>query len=223
VTIRHVLYAHGFASSPQSTKAIMLAERLKPFGIVLRAPDFNQPEFSTLTVTRMLGQVHDELAALPPGPVAIVGSSLGGFVAVHAAARQDPAPSARIAGLILLAPAFEFGSNRMRDLGPAAVEQWKAAGRMEFFHYAYGEPRSVGYALYEDARRYDPFALPDAVPTVIVYGTRDQSVDPRSIERWAEGRSQVTLRPVDDGHQLAGSLEVIWRETANALGLKARP
>jgi hypothetical protein len=54
---------------------------------------------------------------------------------------------------------------------------------------------------------------------VIVYGTRDESVDPASIERWATNRENVTLRAVDDGHQLTDSLEVIWQETAGALGL----
>ena len=232
MTIRRVLYLHGFASSPQSTKATMLAERLRPHGGILRAPDFNQPDFSTLTVTRMLGQVDQELRDLPPGPVALIGSSLGGFVAVHAAARQHattedtrnpsavPASPARIAQMILLAPAFEFGSNRMRELGPGGIERWRATDRLDVFHHAYREQRTVGYALYEDAQRYDAYALRLTVPTLIIYGTRDESVDPESVERWARGRAHVTLRPVDDGHQLANSLELIWRETAKALGLE---
>lgn len=34
------------------------------------------------------------------------------------------------------------------------------------------------------------------------------------------GRSNVALRSVDDGHQLTNSLDVLWLETAKALGLK---
>jgi pimeloyl-ACP methyl ester carboxylesterase len=243
--IRNVLYLHGFASSPKSAKAALLRDRLAPFGIVLGAPDFNEPDFSTLTVTRMLDQTARELTRLPAGPVALVGSSLGGFVAVHAAARQDPAAVAPIERLILLAPAFEFGRigprqdtpTRLprrgpnaaaalgaprwgpRQLGTAGIDRWKATDRLEVFHHGYGAIREVHYALYEDAQRYDACSLKLDVPTVIVYGTRDESVEPASVERWARGRANVTLRPVDDGHQLASSHDVIWLETAKALGL----
>jgi hypothetical protein len=216
MSIRSALYLHGFASSPRSTKAAILGERLAARGVTLAAPDLNEPDFSTLTVTRMLDQTAAALATLPPGPVTLIGSSLGGFVAVHAAARQPPG---RIGSLVLLAPAFAFGSNRVRDLGARGIDSWKATGQMEVFHHGYGERRTVGWALYEDASHYDAYALALDVPTVIIYGTRDESVDPVGVEAWAPGRSAVTLRPVDDGHQLTESMDVIWRETARALGV----
>jgi pimeloyl-ACP methyl ester carboxylesterase len=107
----------------------------------------------------------------------------------------------------------------MRDLAQGGLDEWKRTGRLEVFHYAYGVVRPVNYALYEDAQRYDAYQVRLAAPTVIVYGRRDQSVDPVSVERWAEGRSNVTLRPVDDGHQLTNSLDVVWQETARLMGL----
>ena len=60
-------------------------------------PDFNDPAFETLTVTRMLDQTAAAIAAAPGGPVALVGSSLGAFVAVHAAVRdaRERAPARR--------------------------------------------------------------------------------------------------------------------------------
>ena len=73
------LYLHGFASSSRSTKAVFLGERLAAYGATLRAPDFNQPDFSTLTVTRMLQQTAAARAELPPGPAALIGSSLVTF------------------------------------------------------------------------------------------------------------------------------------------------
>ena len=53
----HVFYLHGFASSPASTKAARFAERLRARGLTVHCPDLNEPDFSTLTVTRMLEQV----------------------------------------------------------------------------------------------------------------------------------------------------------------------
>ena len=67
-----VLYLHGFASSPQSSKARFFAGRLAARDIGVTVPDLNQPDFSTLTVSRMLGQVS-ELIAGSAGPVSVVG------------------------------------------------------------------------------------------------------------------------------------------------------
>jgi predicted esterase YcpF (UPF0227 family) len=58
-----VFYLHGFASSGGSTKAGYFAERLSGHGISLRCPDFNPPDFRSLTMTRMLGQLSEELTA----------------------------------------------------------------------------------------------------------------------------------------------------------------
>src|SRR4029077_20947662 len=78
-----VVYLHGFASSPQSTKVGYFTERFREHDIELCAPDFNQPDFSTLTLTRMLGQLGAELAN---GEAAtLIGSSLGGTLAILAA------------------------------------------------------------------------------------------------------------------------------------------
>jgi uncharacterized protein len=71
-----VLYLHGFASSPQSSKATFLARKFTERGVRMIVPDLNQPDFSTLTVTRMLQQVQHALAS-GDGPFAVVGSSLG--------------------------------------------------------------------------------------------------------------------------------------------------
>jgi pimeloyl-ACP methyl ester carboxylesterase len=215
--VRHVVYLHGFASSPHSSKATRISAELATLGVGYTCPDFNEPAFETLTVSRMLAQTADAIAAAGSGPVALVGSSLGAFVAVHASAQDR---TGKVDRLVLLAPAFDFGGNRLRQLGEHGIDTWRAKGTLEVFHYAWNEPRSVGFALYEDAARYDAFALGEPKPTLIVQGRRDASVDPASVEAWAAARSTVDLRMVDDEHQLTASMEMIWAETAMFLGLR---
>src|SRR3954468_15820643 len=94
----HVFYLHGFASSPQSTKVGYFSERLREHGVDVRCPDFNQPDFATLTLTRMLDQLGAELAALDGAPATLCGSSLGGTLAILAAERFP----AQVERLILL-------------------------------------------------------------------------------------------------------------------------
>ena len=62
-------------------------------GIALQCPDFNQPDFTTLTLTRMLDQLDRELAAHGQEPAVLIGSSLGGTLAILAAARLRPRAS----------------------------------------------------------------------------------------------------------------------------------
>jgi pimeloyl-ACP methyl ester carboxylesterase len=206
VAVRHVIYLHGFASSPASSKATAFRRALESRGVGFSCPDFNQPAFETLSTTRMLGQVQDALNKITSGPIALVGSSLGAFVAVHAAARET---TGRIDRLVLLAPALDFGGNRLRQLGPAGIDEWRRAGTLKVFHYAAGEERAVGFALYEDAAQYDAVTLPSLLPTLVFQGDHDASVDPAMVQRWAEGRPMVDLRMLHDDHQLTGSMDLI--------------
>jgi pimeloyl-ACP methyl ester carboxylesterase len=214
--VRHVVYLHGFASSPESSKAAFFRRECEARGVSFACPDLNLPSFSTLTVTRMLGQAAEAIAGGPGGSVALIGSSLGAFVAVHAAAADRTGTVDR---LVLLAPALDFGGNRLKQLGPHGIEAWRSSGRLSLFHYAYGETRDIDFALYEDAAAYDALTLPLSVPTLAVQGRRDELVDTLMVQRWADGQSEVRLHVVDDGHQLADSMPFIWRETSVWLGM----
>jgi hypothetical protein len=201
----NAIYLHGFASSPESSKAIRIAGALRTLGIETRIPDLNQPSFRALTVRRMIEQVR---ALMDAPPVVLIGSSLGAFVAVHAAAAD-----ARVKALVLLAPALDFGADERGRIGTVAIEDWMAAGSCEVFHYAWNRPETLDYVLYEDARRYDAFELRLDIPVLIFQGRRDTVVDPAVVERWAAGRPNVTLVMVDDDHQLQASLDAIVERT----------
>lgn len=214
----HFFYLHGFASSARSSKAAFFAAKLAERGHTLHTPDFNEPEFSTLTMTRMVDQVANAMDALPPGRVALIGSSLGGFVAVQAALRR----AGQVDRLVLLAPALDFARNRMRDLGDRGVDEWERNGRLDVFHYGYGHVIPVHYELYADARRYDCLGAALAAPVQIFQGRFDTAVDAESVERWARDRPGVELHLLDDDHQLLSSLDYIWREAARFLGVESR-
>jgi pimeloyl-ACP methyl ester carboxylesterase len=207
-----VVYLHGFASSARSTKATFFAEKLVARGIEMSVPDLNQPDFSTLTVTRMLKQAGDAIDAADD-PVALIGSSLGGFVAVQAALQHD----ARVQRLVLLAPALDFDGNRLSDLGDRGLDEWKTSNRLEVFHYGYGRMMQVQYDLYADARRYSALDAAPKQPVQVFQGRRDTSVDPGTVQRWAAARPNVELHLLDDDHQLLGSLSEIWKQTERFL------
>lgn len=202
----HVVYLHGFASSPASGKALRFKQECEARGISFTCPDLNLPSFETLTATRMLEQTREAIESTGSGPVMLVGSSLGGFVAVHAAAADK---TGRVVRLALMAPAFDFGGNRLRQLGLTGINEWRKAGSLEFFHYADNQPRKVWFKLYEDAAQYDAFALELAQPIDIFQGRLDDTVLPSTVEAWAAGRPNVDVHWYEDGHQLADSVDDI--------------
>ena len=211
-----VLYLHGFASSSKSSKAAFFATRFASHGIDLQIPDFNQPDFSTLTVSRMIGQVCERISERPDDRVVLIGSSLGGFVAINTALQCPD----RIDRIVLLAPAVDFDDNRMSTLGDRGVEEWRQTNRLDVFHHGFGRIMPIHYELYADARRYDAMNARLDVPVQVFQGRRDDAVDPATVERWAKARPGVVeLHMLDDDHQLHASLESIWTEVARFVGL----
>lgn len=214
--IGHAVYLHGFASSPASSKATRFGQELGQLGLGYSCPDFNQPSFETLTVSRMIEQTLAAVEAADAGPVVLIGSSLGAYVAVHAARADD---GRRVDRLILLAPALDFGGNRLTHLGPHSIEAWRSAGVLPIFHHGLGETRDVGFGLYADAARFDAFDARLDLPMLVVQGRQDDVVDATMVERWCAARPTADLHLVDDGHQLTDSMPFIWKKSREWCGV----
>jgi hypothetical protein len=210
-----VFYLHGFLSSPRSTKVQYFVRMLAERGLDVRCPDFNEPDFRTMTMTRMLDQLQTRLAT-DDGPAALIGSSLGGALAVLAAARFGAA----VDRLVLLAPAVTFGDPERHLLPREQIDTWKRRGECDFVHYGYGDTRQLSYAFFEDSLKYDAFGTLFTQPTLIFQGIRDSLVDSKDVERFALTRPNVTLSLLDDDHQLIASLPRIWNDVAAFLGVQ---
>ena len=94
------IYLHGFASSPNSTKAKYLHQCFRQFRLELEIPDLNTDDFSHLTLTRQLNQVANSFTE---PSINLIGSSFGGLTAAHLAEHYT-----QVERLVLLAPAFGF-------------------------------------------------------------------------------------------------------------------
>ena len=210
-----IFYLHGFASSAQSTKARYFQERLNNSGRTLVCPDFNGPDFRTMTMTRMLDQLEHAIGQSADIPVALIGSSLGGTLAILAAERFGP----RVDRVVLMAPAVMFAKPGHHLLPPQRIDEWRRKGSLPFFHHAFGEDRELDFGFYEDSLRYDALAAAFNQPTLIFQGLQDRSVDPKTVEQFARRRANVTLSLLDDDHQLIASLPHMWNSMAPFLGL----
>lgn len=213
----HVIYLHGFASSPASSKATFLSARLAECGADVQVPDLNEPDFPALTITRMVRLTVDAIDPID-APVVLFGSSLGAFVAVQAALQRPQ----RVSALILLAPAVILTADRLRDLGDRDEEAWRRTGELLVSHHAFGRTMPLRYDFYADAQRYDCLDARLAMPILIFQGRRDDAVSPEVVEGWAKARPNVELHMLDDDHQLGASLDYIWANVRRFLGLDGR-
>lgn len=206
-----VLYCHGFASGPASSKGRAVREHLGRRGIAVELLDLRVPSRERLRLSHMIDVVRS--AADGPGPVVAVGSSLGGLTVARAAEKEP-----RIAATVLLAPAFRLVERWRRRMGEEAWARWQREDTWSYEdHAAPGATFELDFGFMTDAARVD-VGWPDVrVPTTIVQGSRDDTVDPELARAFAAGRDQVRLIEVDDDHQLLGSLDRIHAEIERVL------
>ena len=192
-----VLYLHGFASSPGSSKARFFVERLRAAGAEVQVPDLAAGDFEHLTLT---GQLQVMERAAGSGPVSLVGSSMGGYLAALYAARHP-----EVRRVVLLAPAFRFACNFAKTIGPEAVAAWKLAPS-EVFHYGDNRMRLLSYGLLEDAQAYEEFPGFQQ-PALIFHGAHDDVVPAGYSEQFAATHSNAQLEVLDSGHDLHNVLD----------------
>ncbi|MEL6150334.1 MAG: YqiA/YcfP family alpha/beta fold hydrolase [Chloroflexota bacterium] len=209
----NVIYLHGFASSPESRKAQYFKQRMAEHGITLQIPDLNVPSFERLTLTAMLEKIAQTVRLCPPGPVYLIGSSMGGLAALHFINQYKDAEARRTELAVFLAPAFDFADNRQNTLGEKGLADWEATGWLDVHNYAADDMRRVHYGLYEDVTRYDSYAVSLLIPALVFHGVHDDVVPVNQSEVFAAERNNVTLHTLDSDHTLLNQLDIIWDAT----------
>lgn len=201
-----VIYLHGLASSPESAKAVFFRARFERLGWKFVAPDLNLPEFRTLTLSRCIDAVSGTLSDLSNtagSPIVLMGSSFGGLCALHAYAKlRDP----RVAGLVLLAPAFDFTKNK--EMNPGDIDRWRKVKDVTICHN--GLP--LNFKIIEDLSNYDSYAVNVKVPCLVMHGENDETIGVEQSLEFKRRNPQTTLEVFPDNHSLIASFERIWSE-----------
>jgi len=178
----HLLYLHGFRSSPQSAKARLVAQavaRRHP-GVWLWCPQLPPSPRAAMAL------VAQGIALWPRSAMAVIGSSLGGFYASWVA-RQCGCAS------VLLNPAVDPARDLARHIG--AQTAWHDPEAHFFFR-----PEFIDELRALDARQHPP-----AGPELLIAAQGDELLDWREmVARYPQAR-QVVLPGGD--HALSGFAE----------------
>jgi pimeloyl-ACP methyl ester carboxylesterase len=221
-----VVFLHGFHSDMTGSKALALEAFCRARGhAFLRWDGFGHGGSSGDVADGTIGRwVDDALAVLDTltrGPQILVGSSLGGWLALLAALQRQT----RVAGLVGIAAAPDFTEDLLWSQLPAAARQQMLATGETAIANAYDpdHPWRIKRALIEDGRNH--LLLRDTVnlfcPIRLLHGQKDADVPWETALRLADclagGDVAVTL--VKDGdHRLSrdGDIALLLR-TVGAL------
>jgi pimeloyl-ACP methyl ester carboxylesterase len=210
-----VVYLHGFASSPLSSKAQFFRRKFAARGISMEIPQLDEGRFEDLTISGQLAVIE---RAVGGQPAILMGSSLGGYLAALYASRLAAQHPSRIEKLVLLAPAFQFPRRWRERYSDQEWERWRREGSAPVFHYGDGRERRLGYRFVEDAARYeDEPEFPQ--PALILHGSRDSVVPPEISTAYAARRPSVRPVLLESGHELTDVLEPMWVQVSSFLNV----
>jgi pimeloyl-ACP methyl ester carboxylesterase len=211
-----LLYLHGFASSPGSSKARAFTERFAALGSRLVIPRLDGGDFQHLTLTRARAALETAAEAFA-GPYAVVGSSMGGYLALRHALRRP------VLGVVAMAPALDFPVSFPRWATAEEMRLWKETGWSEVDHHETGRKERLAWGLIEDARTHAALTKAPACPVLIFHGRRDDVVPCTLSETFARDNPHVRLELLDDDHSLLASVPRILDESVAWLGTLPTP
>jgi dipeptidyl aminopeptidase/acylaminoacyl peptidase len=181
-----VILCHGMESNKESDKLALLSQELARCGLLALRFDFacagQSGKFEEITYS---GEVDDLQAAFAfmrdrqAGKIAILGSSMGGTVALLFAAKQ-----AGVVTVVTIAAPVHPERFTSRLLTPAQVEEWRKTGHT-FYH-----GQRINVSLLHDLEKLNVPAAARKIscPVLIMHGDGDDVV------------------PVEEAHELYGYL-----------------
>jgi pimeloyl-ACP methyl ester carboxylesterase len=177
-----VVFLGGLRSDMTGTKASFLEAWARARGRAFLRFDYtghgaSSGAFEDGAIGDWADDAGDALALLTEGPQILVGSSMGGWIALLLARRAP----ARVAGIVGVAAAPDFTEDGMWAAFDADVRaRLEAQGRIELPSDYSDDPYVVTRQLIEDGRAHlvlrTPLRL--ACPLRLLHGTADADVDP---------------------------------------------
>ncbi|WP_018699639.1 alpha/beta hydrolase [Amorphus coralli] len=211
-----VLWLGGFMSDMGGTKAVALDEWGRDTGRAVTRFDYSGHgesggRFEDGTISKWLEEAEAVFDAFCTGPTILVGSSMGGWIALLLARRlKQKATADRLAGMVLIAPAADFTERLMWASFPDEVKRTIQDEGVWHRPSPYGEaPYPITRALIEDGRLnllYDSGPIETACPVHILQGVQDEDVPWSHVTDLVTrlARDDVVLTLVKDGdHRLS--------------------
>ncbi len=198
------VYLHGFASGPGSSKAQVFKQAFAERSLKLRIPDLQGGDFQCMTLTSQIEIAERCMNESGAGRFALIGSSMGGFLAsLIAQRRQD------VAALYLMAPGFNFLGRWKERLRAEFKGENQIPDLIQVFHYRYNKYIHLKTDIFRDAERWETLAFSKKIPVRIVHGIHDDTVDISESRTFVKEHPWCQLEELDSDHQLLDQVDWI--------------
>ena len=205
----------GFKSDMKGTKAEALSQWARENGRSCVRFDYSGHgesggDFRAGTIGRWLEESLAVFEAYVEGPQVVVGSSMGGWIALLLlqALRKREKTKSSVAGLVLVAPAVDFTEVLMWQRFPAKVKREIETNGLWLRPSEYGDPYPITRALIEEGRNHLLLGrmIETGCPVRILQGVQDPDVPwNHAVELTSRlAQDDVVLTLVKDGdHRLS--------------------
>jgi pimeloyl-ACP methyl ester carboxylesterase len=206
-----LLFLPGYASDMDGAKAVAIEDLAAERGLAMLRFDYSgtgasEGSFEDGTLAGWLDEARAMVDALTSGPLILIGSSMGAWIALHLALGLPE----RVHALVGIAAAPDF-----TDWGFTAAQkaQLQAAGRLERVREQGAEPQLTTLGFWESGEALRLLGGPIAIdcPVRLIHGQADEDVAPAIAQRlMAQLRSaDVQLTIVKGGgHRLSEPHEI---------------
>ena len=222
-----VVWLGGFKSDMAGTKAAALASWARERGQAFLRFDYSghgqsEGDFIDFRISQARQDVLDILAAIAPkDDLLLIGSSMGGWMTLLAAA----ALKERVKAMLLIAPAPDFTAKLMEPAFDAAARRDLAETGVWMRPSLYEEPYPITQEFLDDGQRWSVLDAPVMFdgPVRILQGQQDPDVPWRHALLTAEKltSADVQIRLIKDGdHRLSRPQDIalLLRELDALLG-----
>ncbi|MGI4776273.1 MAG: alpha/beta hydrolase [Janthinobacterium lividum] len=226
--IPYVIFLHGLMSDMNGLKAQHIEKHCRNLDYnFVKFDNFghgkSSGEFAKETISSWLMGLEIVINNLTHGPVLIVGSSMGGWVALLAAMNYPD----RVQGLVCLAPAVDFTHNAIwQKLTPDEQKEIQREGSLIIGGDKCDSKYIISYQLITEARDYlllDLEKININCNVQIIHGLEDEDVEPAQSNELVSKitSSKIVLKFIKDGdHKLsrASDLKIITNSIDEMVG-----
>jgi pimeloyl-ACP methyl ester carboxylesterase len=227
-----LLWLSGFLSDMASTKATFVAAWAADQGLAMIRFDYSghglsEGDLLHATIGDWLEESIAVWELIGKGPHIVIGSSMGGWIALLLARHLARARrSQELAGLVLIAPAFDMTETLMwRELPQAAKDEIERYG-VTYVPSAYDDPYPITRHLIEEGRShlFEGHPFDPGCPVRILQGMRDPDVPWRHALALVDllAGADVELTLIKDGDHRLSTPQDLQRLTATIATLVGR-